>query len=173
MNRPPALIVCMGVSGCGKTTVARTIADHLGLAFFEADDFHSAENKARMAAGRPLDDAMREPWIRDICTRLQQELVKGNNCVLACSALRRSHRDRFRTIGFRIRFLFLHGERDLIAGWMQERADHFMPLSLLDSQFATLESPSGEADVTLIPITNDWKQTTELALDEARSLVSL
>jgi gluconokinase len=173
MSRQPALIVCMGVSGCGKTTVARNIADHLGLAFFEADDFHSEENKARMAAGKPLDDAMRKPWIQDICTRLQQELTKGNDCVLACSALRRSHRDSFRTIGFRTRFLFLDGDRELVEGWMQEREDHFMPTSLLDSQFAALESPTGESDVTLVPITNNWKQTTELALDEARSIASL
>lgn len=164
MSPQPALIICMGVSGCGKSTVAKNIATANGLEFFEADDFHSAENKAHMAAGKPLTDAMREPWIRALCQALGESLTIGQDCVLACSALRREHRDRFRQLNCRTLFLFLDGDRELIAGWMQERMDHFMPTSLLDSQFASLEPPLNEGNVTRVPLSGDWQQTTELAL---------
>lgn len=156
MSPGPLLVVCMGVSGCGKTTVARAIANATGLAFFEADDFHSAENRARMSAGMPLDDAMREPWIKNICAALLAEQTAGRDCVLACSALRRAHRDRFRELGFTTRFLFLGSNRELVARWVAQREGHFMPKELLDSQYEALESPVDEADVITIKMTADW-----------------
>jgi gluconokinase len=173
MNGQPALIVCMGVSGCGKTTIARTIAESTGLIFFEADDFHSEGNRAHMTAGNPLTDEMREPWIRSLCKALNREKTNGPGCALACSALRREHRDRFRQLDYRTLFLFLDGDRDLIAGWMQERQDHFMPTSLLDSQFAALEPPTNEPDVARIPLSRDWQRTTRLALDTARNFLNM
>ena len=172
MKRLPALVVCMGVSGCGKTTVARAIADATGLACFEADDFHSEENRARMAAGKPLDDAMREPWIASLCEALVAERQAGRSCVLACSALRRAHRDRFRAVGFRTCFLFLDGERELIARWMSERKGHFMPPGLLDSQFETLESPLGEEDAIRIDLAEGWPAVEKSAIGLTRNFLS-
>jgi gluconokinase len=124
----PYLIISMGVSGSGKSTLAKRLAEQFDLPFFEADDFHSAENKAHMAAGKPLTDAMREPWIAHMCDTLK---TTGKSCVLAYSGLRRAHRQRFRELGFKTLFLHLHGEKALIAERMQARANHFMPSSLL------------------------------------------
>ena len=173
MNGQPALIVCMGVSGCGKTTIARTIAESTGLIFFEADDYHSEGNRAHMTAGNPLTDEMRKPWIRSLCEALNREKTNDPGCVLACSALRREHRDRFRQLDYRTLFLFLDGDRELIAGWMQERSDHFMPASLLDSQFAALDPPTNEPDVARIPLSSDWQQTTDLALTTAQIFLNV
>lgn len=173
MSSKPVLVVCMGVSGCGKTTVAQAIADKTALDFLEADDFHSKENKAHMAAGKALDDAMREPWIANLCDTLRNESDRGNSCVLACSALRRAHRQRFRETGFCTLFLFLDGNRDRIAAWMQQREGHYMPVGLLDSQFETLESPLGEKDVRQILIDTDWEAVTEMALGLAREFIAL
>jgi gluconokinase len=173
MKRSPALIVCMGVSGCGKTTIAQKLAGELDLVFFEADDFHSEANRAHMAGGNALDDAMRAPWIQSICGALEEALSQGRNCVLACSALRRAYRDRFRSLGVPTLFLFLDGDRDLIAGWMTGRNDHFMPASLLESQFATLESPLEEPDVRRIGLSDDWYHTTTQTLETARNFLNL
>ena len=173
MSRRPALVVCMGVSGCGKTTVARAIAEATSLRFFDADDFHSEQARARMASGKPLDDAMREPWIESIRHTLQRESGEGNDCVLACSALRRHLRDRLRDSGFRTLFLFLDGERELILGWVRQRDDHFMPPSLLDSQFEALESPEGEPDTARIVMTDDWETTVKTAIALSRRFIPL
>ena len=162
------LIVCMGVSGCGKSTLARAIAETFGLRFLEADDFHGAENRAWMASGRPLTDAMREPWIDRIVAALGAEAAQGHDCVLACSALRRAHRERLRTAGLATRFLFLDGDRELLSAWLRDRDGHFMPPELLDSQFQTLEPPVGEADVTRIPLGADWAAPLERALETTR-----
>lgn len=163
----------MGVSGCGKTTVAQAIGHETGLHFFEADDFHSKKNKAYMAAGKALDDAMREPWIANLCDTLRKESERGTSCVLACSALRRAHRQRFRETGFQTLFLFLDGNRDRIAKWIQQRDGHFMPVDLLDSQFETLESPLGEKNVKRIGIDTDWETVTETAIGLTREFISL
>jgi gluconokinase len=173
MSSRPALVVCMGVSGCGKTTIAGAIAESTGLVFLEADDYHSEQNRAHMTAGKPLTDEMRRPWIQTLCEALNREKTHGPGCVLACSALRRDHRDRFRQLDYRTLFLFLDGDRKLIAGWMQERQDHFMPTSLLDSQIAALEPPTNEPDVARIPLSRDWQQTTDLALTTAQIFLNV
>lgn len=172
MNEQPVLIICMGVSSCGKTSVARTVANGTGLKFFEADDFHGEENRAHMAAGKALDDAMREPWIDRICTALEAEHAAGKGCVLACSALRKAHRDRFRQLGFRMLFLFLDGSPELIARWISERTGHFMPPELLDSQFADLESPLLEPDVRRIELGDDWSRITTEAMSYSRKCLA-
>lgn len=167
--KKPVLIVCMGVSSCGKSTVGQAIAAELGLTFFEADEFHSPENQQRMASGLPLTDAMRAPWIADICKALRSESSQGRHVVLACSALRRAHRLQLRENGFTSHFLFLDGSRELISGWIRDRKNHFMPPDLLDSQFAALESPLGEDDVTRIPLDRSWDAINSECLALARA----
>jgi len=146
------VVVLMGVSGSGKTTTARALAETWPAVFLDADDFHSEEARARMASGQPLTDAMRQPWVARIVAELQRRVAAGERVALAFSGLRRRHRDMLRSAGLPLRFLFLDGGRELIAARMRERSDHYMPVSLLESQFATLELPSEEPDVQAIAI---------------------
>jgi gluconokinase len=150
MNDPVRVAVVMGVSGSGKTTLARALAEAWPASFLDADDFHDAAAKARMAAGQPLTDDMRLPWVERIAVELQRRVTAGEQVSLAFSGLRRGHRDLLRGTGLRLRFLFLQGEAALIAARMRERSGHYMPVSLLDSQFAALEDPRGEADVVVL-----------------------
>lgn len=173
MNAAPALVVCMGVSACGKSTVARAIAAETGIHLLEADDFHSAQNRAHMAAGQALDETMRAPWIASICEALREKSAQGAHCVLACSALHRSHRQLFRETGFRTLFLFLDGSREMIAAWMRQRDGHFMPVGLLNSQFETLESPLGEPDVKRIDLETGWGTVTDRAIEAACKVIQL
>jgi gluconokinase len=148
----PLLVVVMGVSGAGKTTVSQALAEQCGYLYLDADDFHSIEARARMAAGMPLTDEMRKPWVDAICRRLC-ELAKHNvNVVLAFSGLRRAHREPLRHCDYQVQFLFLEGERETISARIQARTGHFMPSSLLDSQFACLERPDAEVDVHTLNI---------------------
>lgn len=147
MSSHVRVVVVMGVSGSGKTTLAHALAGALQATFLDADDFHSALAKARMASGQPLTDRMRAPWVRRLATDLQQRAAAGERVVLAFSGLRRRHREALRATGVPLRFLFLAGDAALIAARLQEREGHYMPASLLDSQFAALEVPMGEADV--------------------------
>ncbi|KAF1726120.1 gluconokinase [Pseudoxanthomonas japonensis] len=144
------VVVVMGVSGSGKTTLARALADAWPATFLDADDVHSLAAKTRMAGGQPLTDRMRAPWVRRIALDLQRRVAAGERVVLAFSGLRQRHRDRLRATGLPMKFLFLHGDAALIAARMQARRGHYMPASLLDSQFATLETPVDEADVVRI-----------------------
>lgn len=152
MSRDVRVAVVMGVSGSGKTTLARALAAAWTASFLDADDFHSAEAKAHMASGHALTDAMRQPWVERIVDELRRRLAAGERVSLAFSGLRRRHRDMLREAGLPLRFLFLHGERELIARRMRERSGHYMPVGLLDSQFAALEPPRGEADVFALDI---------------------
>ncbi|TWT17550.1 gluconokinase [Luteimonas marina] len=152
MSRDVRVAVVMGVSGSGKTTLARALAGAWPATFLDADDFHSDEAKARMASGQPLTDDMRRPWVERIAVELQCRVTVGERVALAFSGLRRAHRDMLREAGLPLRFLFLQGGRDLIAARMRARSGHYMPVSLLDSQFEALESPRGETDVRAIAI---------------------
>ncbi|MEO6103608.1 MAG: gluconokinase, GntK/IdnK-type [Pseudoxanthomonas sp.] len=152
MSQGLQVVVVMGVSGSGKTTLARSLADACHATFLDADDFHSAAAKTRMAKGLPLSDRMRAPWVRRLRAELSDRTGKGERVVLAFSGLRREHRDSLRAGSFRLRFLFLHGEQVLIAARMQARAGHYMPASLLDSQFEALQDPRGEPDVFTLEI---------------------
>lgn len=141
----PRLVVCMGVSGCGKSSLAQALSTRLGWPMLEADDFHNEANRAQMASGQPLTEAMREPWLASICSALR---ARSSDCVLACSALRRAHRARLRALGWNTRFLLLEINPEGARQRLQQRSGHFMPASLVDSQFETLEWPLGEADVS-------------------------
>jgi len=143
-NSLPLVLVLMGVSGSGKTTVGAMLAGRLRWRFADADDFHSAANVAKMKAGIPLTDADRRPWLAAIAARIDQWRRDGVHGVVTCSALRRAYRDVL--IGDRadVRLVHLKGERPLIADRLAARHAHFMPASLLESQFATLEEPAAD-----------------------------
>ena len=146
------MAVVMGVSGSGKTTLARALADAWEATFLDADDFHSDEARALMASGQPLTDELRQPWAARIAADLQHRVANRERVALAFSGLRRQHRDLLRAAGLPLRFLFLRGEAALIGERMRGRSGHYMPVSLLDSQFAALEEPAAEDDVVLLPV---------------------
>lgn len=150
MSGRVSVVVVMGVSGSGKTTLAQALADAWPATFLDADDFHSAAATARMASGQPLTDRMRSPWVRRIAADLQRRVAGGERVVLAFSGLRQRHRDRLRASGLPLRFLFLQGDRALVAARVLGRRDHYMPVALVDSQFAALEDPLNEVDVSPI-----------------------
>ncbi|KHL15811.1 gluconokinase [Mumia flava] len=134
--RPAPLVVVMGVSGVGKSTVGQALATRLGVPYADGDDFHPPENVAAMAAGRPLTDAEREPWLDTVGAWLADHV--GSGAVVSCSALRRRYRDRLRAAAPDCVFLSLQASRDVLLERMRTR-EHFMPPALLDSQLATLE----------------------------------
>ena len=136
-----AAIVVMGVSGSGKSHVGRLLAERLGWAFADADDFHPAANVAKMRSGVPLDDADRGPWLAALAGLLQAALADGQPLVLACSALKRAYRERLGLPQPGIRLVLLTGPAELLRKRIEQRAGHFMPATLLDSQLATLEPP--------------------------------
>jgi len=134
-------IIVMGVSGCGKTTVGRAAAERLNATFLDADDFHPAANVEKMRTGTPLNDEDRDPWLaalnRELCERSQRE----ERVVLACSALKLSYREAIGAQLAHVDWIFLDGSFEVIAERMRARANHYMPESLLRSQFAVLERP--------------------------------
>ena len=140
------ILVLMGVCGCGKTTVGEALAATLGWPFYDADDFHPAANVAKMAAGVPLDDADRWPWLDRLRDEMAAVEARGGDAVLACSALKQAYRDRIARAG-NVRFVHLVGDRATIAARVGQRSHRYMPLSLLDSQFAALEPPTDALDV--------------------------
>ena len=157
------IVVAMGVSGAGKSHIGRLIADRMGCAFIEGDDLHPESNRRKMAAGTPLTDADRAPWLDRIASEMARIDAAGESAVVACSALRRRYRDRLRACGAPVHFLHLTGDPALIRARMERRSDHFMPSALLDSQLATLEPAA--AHETLLPI--DIAQTPEAIADQA------
>jgi gluconokinase len=145
MNK--GLYVVMGVSGSGKTVIGSALARSLGVEFVEGDDFHPEENVKRMASGIALTDEDRAPWLRSIAARLRAAKDGGTGLVVSCSALKRSYRDLLRAEAGKLHFIFLKGEKPLIAERLATRSGHFMPQSLLDSQFAALEQPGPDERV--------------------------
>ena len=133
-------VVVMGVAGSGKSTVGAALADRLGWTFLDADDFHPAANVDKMRRGEPLEEADRSPWLGRLNQVLRSHVDRGDDVVLACSALTRSARGRLAR-GVAVRLVHLHVPREVLATRLSERADHFMPAGLLDSQLDTLEVP--------------------------------
>lgn len=135
-------IVFMGVSGSGKSTVARRVATALGWPFVEGDDLHPTANVAKMRRGEALDDADRQPWLDAVAETLRAWRAEGQPGVMSCSALRRVYRDRIVDGRDDVLFAYLHGTRARLAQRLADRRGHFMPADLLDSQLATLEAPT-------------------------------
>jgi len=136
-HHPPPLVVVMGVSGSGKTTIGAALALRLRVPFADADDFHPQANIDKMSAGIPLTDDDRGPWLATIATWLAEHAAGGG--VASCSALKRSYRDVLAAAAPQVFFVHLHGDPDVIAARVAGRPGHFMPAALVESQFATLE----------------------------------
>ena len=154
----PIVIVVMGVSGCGKTTVARLVAQRAGWRFAEADEFHSPANVAKMRSGVPLTDEDRAPWLAAIAAYIATARASQEPAVITCSALKRRYRDVI--VGARpdVALVYLKGDYDTIARRMTTRAHHYMPVSLLQSQFDALEEPG--ADERALSISIDFPPET-------------
>jgi gluconokinase len=145
-------LVVMGVSGSGKTTVGERLASALNCDFIDGDGLHTPEARAKMAAGTPLDDDDRWPWLDRIGDALADRAAHPDGLIVASSVLKRAYRDRLRgRVGPRLRFLYLKGDKALMRARVAGRKGHYMPASLVDSQFAALEEPSGEPDVVTLP----------------------
>lgn len=138
----PVVLVFMGVSGCGKTTVAAILAGRLGWRFEEGDALHPQSNIEKMEAGHPLTDDDRGPWLEKVAEWVDERLDARENGLITCSALKRSYRNVINRRGTGVVFVFLAGSRETIAARLAARHGHFMPSSLLDSQFADLEEPT-------------------------------
>lgn len=166
------LLIMMGVSGAGKSTMASALSEHFGFTYLDADDFHSDAAKAHMAAGKPLTDGMRAPWIARMCDYLKEHADSDATFVLAFSGLKRSHREPFRHCGLDTHFLFLDGDATTIADRISARQGHFMPPELLDSQFEALERPDlqKEPDVTPLNIHPPVPGVLDQAIDYIESL---
>jgi carbohydrate kinase (thermoresistant glucokinase family) len=157
------LAVIMGVSGVGKTAVGQLVAKRLGLPFHDADDFHSEANRRKMAAGIPLTEHDRQPWLEDLARRMMQwEADRG--AVVACSALRKEHRRLLAAAApGDVRFVFLDAPPDVLRARLAARRGHYMPASLLESQLATLERP-GPDEALQIDASGTLEETARAAL---------
>ncbi|RWP12441.1 gluconokinase [Mesorhizobium sp.] len=151
--RPAPAVVVMGVAGCGKSAVGEALAAALGAVFVEGDRLHPPENVARMASGEPLTDALREGWLDAIGRRIAEPVGDGQSVVAACSALKRSYRERLRGFCQDILFLYLEIDPATAKQRVGSRQGHFMPASLVDSQFATLETPVADENALTLDAT--------------------
>lgn len=155
VNSHPRAVIVMGVSGSGKTSIAAGIAEKLGISFIEGDSLHPSANVEKMSKGIPLTDEDRMPWLDTIGADIAAALSKSVGIVVSCSALKRTYRDRLRSAaGGQLYFIYLEGSRKLLTSRMGARKGHFMPPSLLESQLATLEVPTGEPGVVTVDIDN-------------------
>jgi gluconokinase len=144
------VILVMGVSGAGKSTVGRALAARLGWPFQEGDDLHPAANIAKMASGAPLTDADRAPWLERIKAWIDQRLALGQSGVVACSALKRAYRDQLVAGRRQVVILYLKADKSLLQPRLRARHGHFMPPALLDSQLETLEAPGEDEDAIVV-----------------------
>jgi carbohydrate kinase (thermoresistant glucokinase family) len=146
----PRVLLLMGVSGSGKTTVGALLAGRLGWPYADADAFHPPANVAKMAAGHPLTDEDRWPWLRAIGDWIDGQLARGERGVVTCSALRRAYRDLLRRP--EVQMVYLRGSRELVAQRMAAREGHFFKPAMLDSQFSDLEEPGPDENVVAVSI---------------------
>lgn len=141
MKARPVAVIVMGVTGAGKTTVGRLLAERMSWRFFDADDFHPPANVEKMRSGRALEEADRRPWLEKLRALIDDELRAGRSLVLACSALRQNYRDVLVSSAGRVRFVYLKIRPETARSRLEARAGHYMPAALIPSQFETLEEP--------------------------------
>jgi gluconokinase len=165
----PSILVVTGVSGSGKTTIAALLARKLGWSFRDADEFHPSANIAKMKSGVPLTDDDRWPWLRAIASFIDEERARGDHAIVTCSALKRSYRDII--VGTRpdVRLIYLKGDKALIAARLKMRHGHFMPETLLQSQFDALEEPGADEK----PLTVTVEGTPEEIAEEVIARLGL
>jgi gluconokinase len=163
-----AAIVLMGVSGAGKSTVGPLLGAALGWPFEDGDAFHPAANVAKMSAGVALADEDRWPWLEALAARIAAARASGAGVVVGCSALKRAYRDALRAGFADVRFVHLSGSAGLIGGRQAARPGHFMPASLLASQFATLELPEHESDALSVSVDASPAEVTRAIVAELR-----
>ena len=161
--------VVMGVSGCGKSTVGRHLADAHGVEYVEGDAFHPPANVAKMSAGQPLTDEDRDAWLRALKEQVRLAREANRGLVLSCSALKRRYRDLLREADPALRFAHLHGPRALIAERLSARKDHYMPPLLLDSQLAVLEGLGNDEQGSVLDIRHAPAQLVQEVLASERS----
>ncbi|HEY7484303.1 MAG TPA: gluconokinase [Streptosporangiaceae bacterium] len=157
------IIIVMGVSGSGKTTVGELLARRLGWEFADADEFHSPANIAKMHAGHPLSDADRASWLAGIAAWIDEHIAAGKPGVVTCSALKRAYRDRLRRSEERL--VYLEGDRDLIASRIGHRHGHFFPAKLLDSQLRELEPPGPDEHPITVPVAETPEESVRQIID--------
>jgi gluconokinase len=167
-----AAIVVMGVSGSGKSTIAEALARKLGFIEEDGDAYHPASNVEKMHDGIPLTDEDRWPWLQAIAGAIDRHAASGTQMVIACSALKRAYRDILVHGRNDVKIVYLKGSRDLIASRLSQRKWHFMPSSLLDSQFATLEEPAADEHVVRVAIDAPVDAIVEDIIAELASIVA-
>lgn len=158
----------MGVSATGKSTVAVALADRLGLEFVEGDDLHPQANIEKMSAGKPLNDEDRLPWLQAIADVIAAKDAAGVSTVVTCSALRRSYRDILRSGGCNVFFVHLHADFDVLLERMGTRSKHFMPASLLESQFDTLEQLEPDEAGGLVDVRPPLEEVVDTVVQAVR-----
>lgn len=146
---PIRFLIVMGVSGCGKTTVGKALASHLGWDFYDGDDFHPPENIAKMASGIPLDDSDRAPWLKALHDLISASLKADRPGILACSALKEAYRRRLLDGNEDVQIIYLKGSYDLIWSRMSARKEHYMKPHMLQSQFEALEEPTNALTIDI------------------------
>jgi carbohydrate kinase (thermoresistant glucokinase family) len=162
------ILIVMGVSGSGKTTVGRLAAERLEWRFLEADDYHPPENVQKMARGEPLDDADRLPWLHALAAELDEARRRGESVVLACSALKRAYRRILGVGRDDVAIVHLAGEREVILERMARRRGHYMPPDLLDSQFEALEPPEGDERALALDVRDPPERLASQAVEWLR-----
>ena len=162
----PVYIIVMGVSGCGKSTTGAKIAEAIDAVFVDGDDMHPQSNIDKMSAGIPLTDQDRWPWLDSIRLKAVATLQHGRSIVVACSALKRDYRQRLCRDSTAACFVYLQGSIELITARQKARIDHFMPASLIESQFATLEEPLNETNVVSVSLDQSLSQVVADALSK-------
>lgn len=175
MSHQP-IVVVMGVCGCGKSLIGRMLAGRLGVAYVEGDEHHPPANIARMSAGTPLTDEDRAGWLGVLAGFIADADRRGEGLVLSCSALKRRYRDQLRGSqlggdGRSVAFLHLHGDKALIAERMRARSAHFMPTSLIDSQFAALEPPGADEAALTVDVARSPDEIVAEFLDRLPGLL--
>jgi gluconokinase len=155
------VVLVMGVSGSGKSTIGEALARRTGRSFLDADRVHSPANVAKMAAGIPLDDADRRPWLEEIADWIAKRRAAGEPAVVACSALKRAYRALLRAADPDLRVVYLKGEREQLETRLAQRRDHFFPAALLDAQLADLEEPTADEDTRVVHIGGSVADTVD------------